>query len=203
MHSLLGCESICAVSAEETGRLASLLRFGLFAHAAALEIGRDPRATSLVLGTLGDGDRPIGSVDCKDGSSRPFDPKYVLDLMGSEPALRDAMDRAWCVSSLVLLGDRLAAESYYDRAPVLEMVRYLRNGISHGNRFSVRNPNELNVWPAHMRDAACRSSEPFEITPDLDGSAVLFEFMGPGDVLDLLISVSTHLGELDHSERSR
>jgi hypothetical protein len=91
----------------------------------------------------------------------------------------------------------LAAEGYYDRAPVLEMVRHLRNGIAHGNRFSLRNPTELNAWPAHTRDAACRSSGPFEITPDLDGSAVLFDFMGLGDVLDLLISVSTHLGDLD------
>jgi len=187
-----------AVSAEETGQLASMLRFGLYAHAAALEIGRHP-AASIALRASGDGDSPIGSVTCRDGSSRPFDLKYVLELMSSEPALRDEMDRAWCVSSLILLGDRLAAENYYDRAPVLEMVRHLRNGIAHGNRFTLRNPNELSVWPAHMRHAACRSSEPFEITPDLDGSAVLFDFMGPGDVLDLLISVSTYLGELDHS----
>lgn len=186
-----------AVSAEETGRLASLLRFGLYAHTAVVELGRHPHATSLALRTAGDGESPVGSVACKDGSSRPFDLKYALDLVGSEPALRDELDRAWCVSSLILLGDRLAMENYYDRAPVLEMVRHLRNGIAHGNRFTLRNPSELSTWPAHMRDAACRSSETFEITPDLDGSAVLFDYMGPGDVLDLLISVSTHLGDLE------
>jgi hypothetical protein len=47
-----------------------------------------------------------------------------------------------------------------------------------------------------MRDSACRSSEPLEIAPDLHGSTVLFDLMGPGDVLDLLISVSTHRGDL-------
>jgi len=123
--------------------------------------------------------------------------------MGSEPALRDELDRAWCVSSLILLSDRLAAEGYYDRAPVLEMVRHLRNGVAHGNRFNLRNPSELQVWPAHMRDAACRSSESFQITPELDGSTVFFDFMGPGDVLDLLISVSTYLGELGRSCKRR
>lgn len=187
------------MSAEETAQLASLLRTGLYAHAAAVEFGRDPRVLSLARLTEADG-RPIGTVICKDGSSRPFDLKYALDLMGTEPALRDEMDRAWCVSSLVLLGDRLLAEGYFDRAPVLEMVRHLRNGIAHGNRFTLRNPDELKLWPAHTRDAACRFSAPFEITPELEGTAVLFDFMGPGDVLDLLISVSTYLSEFNDSK---
>ncbi|MGA8047403.1 MAG: hypothetical protein WCA30_14175 [Dermatophilaceae bacterium] len=188
------------MTAEKTAQLASLLRFGLYAHAAAIEIGRDPRALSLALrASEEDGEPPTGSVSCRDGSSRPFNLKYALDLMGSEPTLRAEMDRAWCVSSLVLLGDRLAADNYYDRAPVLEVVRHLRNAIAHGNRFTLRKPEELETWPAHMRDAACRSSQPIEITPDLHGSAVLFEFMGPGDVLDLLISVSTHLQNLDRA----
>ena len=119
--------------------------------------------------------------------------------MGTEPALRDEMDRAWCVASLVLLGDRLLAEGYFDRAPVLEMVRHLRNGIAHGNRFTLRNPDELKLWPAHTRDAACRLS-PFEITPELEGTAVLFDLLGLGDVLDLLISVSTYLSEFNDSK---
>ena len=113
--------------------------------------------------------------------------------MGTEPALRDEMDRAWCVSSLVLLGDRLLAEGYYDRAPVLEMVRHLRNGIAHGNRFTIRKPDELRRQPAHTSGASCQSGLTFEVTPELDGTPVLFDFMAVGDVLDLLVSVGTHL----------
>ena len=79
------------------------------------------------------------------------------------------------------------------------MVRHLRNGTAHGNRFTLRNPDELKKWPAHTRGAACSYSEPFEVTPDLDGTEVLFDFMGPGDVLDLLISVSTYLSEYNGS----
>jgi len=138
----------------------------------------------------------MGTVLCKDGTARAFDLAYVRDQMRSHPTLRIELDRAWCASSLVMLGDRLAAEDYFDRAPVLEMVRHLRNGIAHGNRFTLRNPKELASQPAHTRDASCQTSEPFEITPELDGHAVLFDFMAPGDVLDLLISVSTHLMNL-------
>lgn len=107
----------------------------------------------------------------------------------------DELDRAWLGSALIVLGDRLAAESYFDRAPILEMVRHLRNGVGHGNRFEIRNPSELAVWPAHTLGAACASpnGSTFEITPDLHGSRVLFDFMGPGDVIDLFASVGTRL----------
>jgi hypothetical protein len=91
----------------------------------------------------------------------------------------------------------LAAEDYFDRAPVLEMVRHLRNGIAHGNEFTLRNPKELALWPAHTREASCQAANPFEITAELDGHAVLFDFMAPGDVLDLLISVGTYLTSLE------
>ncbi|NLT54581.1 MAG: hypothetical protein GXX79_08435 [Actinomycetales bacterium] len=105
------------------------------------------------------------------------------------------LDRAWLVSALVLLADNLAAENYFDRAPILEMVRHLRNGVSHGNRFEIRTPDALLEHPAHTRGAACISptGATFEITPELHGGPVLFDFMGPGDVLDVLISVGTHL----------
>ena len=78
-------------------------------------------------------------------------------------------------------------------------MRHLRNGVAHGNRFTLRYPDELKKWPAHTRGAACQDSAPFEVTPDLDGAEVLFDFMGPGDVLDLLISVSTYLRRYDDS----
>lgn len=82
---------------------------------------------------------------------------------------------------------------------MLKMVRQQRNGIAQGNRFTLRNPDELKKWPAHTRGAACQDSEPFEVKADLDGTEVLFDFMGPGDVLDLLISVSTYLRRYDDS----
>ncbi|HET7690511.1 MAG TPA: hypothetical protein VFK41_09040 [Nocardioidaceae bacterium] len=186
------------MSARDVGELAYLLRFGLYAHTAALEIARDPAASTSAL-TSGSAE---GVVHCRDGSERPFDLRHVIELMRNEPALSDELDRAWCVSSLMLLGDSLSAENYFDRAPVLEMVRHLRNAVAHGNRFTLRNPKELRAWPAHMRDASCRTANPPEITQERDGDRVLFDFMAPGDVLDLLISVGTHLLSLHEAANS-
>jgi hypothetical protein len=76
------------------------------------------------------------------------------------------------------------------------MVRHLRNGVAHGNRFTLRKPEELARWPAHTRDASCQTTTPFETTLQLDGQPVLFDFVATGDVLDILISVGTHLREL-------
>lgn len=181
------------MTAEEIGELASRLRFGLYAHSAILQAIRDPSAPAFVPRGPTPAERRSSEVLCKDGTSRAFDWHYALDLANSDPDVRGEMDRAWCVSSLILLGDRLGERDYFDRAPVLEMVRHLRNGVAHGNRFTIRNPSELSTWPAHTLNAACQSGETFVITPELDGSPVLFDFMAVGDVLDLLVSVSTYL----------
>jgi hypothetical protein len=181
-------------SREEVAELASQLRYGLYAHAAILQIARDPRATELAPAERFPGDGPSSAVTCKDGSTRPFYWHYALEQAETDPGLRDLMDRAWCTSSLILLGDRLADEDYFDRAPVLEMVRHVRNGVAHGNRFTILKASELAKWPAHNRHASCSTTEPLEITAELNGKQILFDFMGAGDVLDLLISVSAHLG---------
>lgn len=178
---------------EEVGELAYRLRYGLYAHTATQQIARELRTAALAPMAGPIPDQVSREVACKDGSTRPFLWGYALEQVDSDPTLQQLMDQAWCISSLIILGDRLAGEEYFDRAPVLEMVRHLRNGVAHGNRFTLRSRAELERWPAHTRDAACRLGEPFEITMGLDGRPVLFDFMAAGDVLDLLISVGTYL----------
>lgn len=180
-------------SRDDVGELASQLRYGLYAHAAILQIARDPRATKLAPAESFPGESPSSAVTCKDGSTRPFYWHYALEQAETDSTLRELLDRAWCISSLILLGDRLAEDDYFDRAPILEMVRHLRNGIAHGNRFTILNASELAKWPAHNRNASCSSTEPLEINAELNGKQILFDFMAPGDVLDLLISVWAHL----------
>lgn len=188
------------MTAEATGRLASLLRFGLYAHSAALDLALDASPGTALLEAADGIETQSSFVVANDGSMRNYDLTYVMGLLRTDPELRSARDRSWCVSALILLGDRLAEEGYFDRAPVLEMVRHLRNGIAHGNRFTILKPAELRDWPAHTRDAACQGGRPFQVTPELVGTPVLFEYMGKGDVLDLLISVSTHLTSLKRSD---
>jgi hypothetical protein len=56
--------------------------------------------------------------------------------------------------------------------------------------------------PVHNRDAFFRSPNNtiFEITPALNRQPVLFDFMGAGDVLDLLSSVGARLEQMGRGE---
>lgn len=96
---------------------------------------------------------------------------------------------------MLAVGDALERNGYFDRAPELELIRHLRNGIAHGNRFHIRDPEKLKKYPAHNRDGY-HNGTIFKITPELDGQPVLFDFIGAGDVLDLLHSVGHHLKQM-------
>jgi hypothetical protein len=65
------------------------------------------------------------------------------------------------------------------RAPELELIRHVRNGIGHGNRFDIRDPSRslLSTLP----------------TIALRGTGVLFDFAGPADLLDVLTSAKIYL----------
>ena len=73
---------------------------------------------------------------------------------------------------------------YFDRAPELELLRHLRNGVAQGNSFRIDNPKKLTKFPAHNLLAWAKSDSKavFEITPSLHDQPVLFDFMGPGDI---------------------
>jgi hypothetical protein len=76
----------------------------------------------------------------------------------------------------------------------LELVRHLRNGIAHGNRFNIPKPGreQLAKWPTHNRLATVKTGE-FEVVPSLNGQQVLWGFMERGDVLNLIQTVSVYL----------
>jgi hypothetical protein len=52
--------------------------------------------------------------------------------------------------------------------------------------------------PAHNRLAEAKgdAKTEFEIVPSLNGKPVLFDFIGPADVLDLLVSIELYLGRV-------
>jgi hypothetical protein len=79
------------------------------------------------------------------------------------------------------------------------------NGAAHGNVFRIDNSASLIKFPAHNRLAAIRSDTKaeFEITANLQGQPVLFDFMGPGDVLDLLMSVGLYLIRMGNGDPLR
>lgn len=181
-------EAACGVA-----QLASHMLRGYLAHIAAVR--SVPRVGGNALVRL-IADWPSDFVQRKDGSRWSFDTQDALvDL--ADKAIDAELPRVWLTGSLLALGDTLKEHGYFDRAPVLELVYHLRNGIAHGNRFNFKTTGleRLKKYPAHNRDALF-SKMLFEVAPTLNGQVVLFDFMDAGDVLDLLSSVGAHLRDL-------
>lgn len=137
-----------------------------------------------------------------DGTSHYYALAHYADVAATSSGYREVRDRLWPAGALLALGDALADVQYLDRAPDLEFVRHLRNGVAHGNRFHLRGTEPKR--PAHFSGPDRRGRPDgsttergrqtyFEIVPELNGKAVLFEFLGPGDLADLLLHLSWRL----------
>jgi hypothetical protein len=176
------------------GQMAERIAQGYYVHLAAIEVARDPRAVALSPKVEPGKRVPVGYVRRKDGTPYEFHFNHYLSQARNNPAIVDDLDRLWLVGALLAIGDELEKENYFDHAPELELLRHLRNGVAHGNTFRIK-PKRLARFPAHNRLALVRSdtNAEFEITPNLEKQCVLFDFMGPGDVLDLLSSVGLYL----------
>ena len=130
------------MSAAEVGQLARRLTCGLYVHDAAMGLIRDNRSLSLAPPSHAPGGPPEGLIKRKDGTSLAYDGVHHVEAARTDLVLAEELDRAFLVSALIMLGDRLAAEDYFDQAPILEMVRHLRNAAGHGNVFGIRDPEE-------------------------------------------------------------
>lgn len=192
-------------AAFDIGQLAQRMSSGLYMHTAAITLATDARAKSLGPSTLPGHIVPIGYITRKDGTSHAFHFHYYLDQARAEPAMIEDLARIWLVGSLLAIGDALSKHNYFDRAPELELLRHLRNGVAHGNAFRIDNPASLSKFPAHNKLAMIRSDTKaeFQISAKLHNLPVLFDFMGPGDVLDLLISVANYLIRMGNGDPLR
>jgi hypothetical protein len=83
----------------------------------------------------------------------------------------------------VNLGDELARNQYFDKSPELEFFRHVRNALGHGNRF-----NFVGKEPSRPATFNGRT-----LSNALDGQTLFFDYMGPGDALDLLDQIEAHL----------
>jgi hypothetical protein len=182
-------------AAYDAGQLAQDMVRGYAVHITAIRIA--PRLDHKAFIRL-IADRLTDSVPRKDGTQWSFDTQDALGDLANK-TIAEELPRSWLAGSLLALGDRLERNDYFDHAPELELVYHLRNGIAHGNRFDIRNRKRLEKYPAHNRNGWFRHTV-FEITQELDGKPVLFDFMQAGDVLDLLSSVGMQLKETGSSE---
>ncbi|MCK1383649.1 hypothetical protein [Bradyrhizobium sp. 21] len=182
------------------GRLAS----GYYAFLVAQYVAANPLSINALPPNGELGQSPIGKIARKDGTFHTLNLRYYLDLFREDQKIQTEILRAWALGALISLGDELSAHRYFDRAPILELVYHLRNGVAHGNRFNTTGGGlrRLAQFPAHNRAAMSKSPTgiTYEITPALSGS-VLFGFMGPADVIDLLQSVELHLSKAAGARR--
>jgi len=182
-------------AAFDVGQLAQDMVRGYAAHIAAIRVA--PRLDGKAIVQL-IADYPSDFLQRKDGTKWLFDMQDALVSL-ADKAVAAELPRVWLAGSLVRLGDALERNDYFNRAPELELVRHLRNGIAHGNRFEIREPEKLKKFPAHNRDGWFKHTI-FEITRALNGQCVLFDFMEAGDVLDLLSSVGLYLKQMGNGE---
>jgi hypothetical protein len=189
------------------GQLAQALNEGYMAFAATDSFIRHPYAADALdrIETAHQGPSlvPTQPIFRTDGTAHFFQVLHALRTITNKPDYRETYDRVWLGGAVLTLGDELARNGYFDKAPDLEFVRHLRNGVAHGNRFHF-SPKEPRL-PAHFTGPAERllpdgvTATPagdvhtFEITRSLQGTTLLFDFMGPGDICDLLIFVSWRL----------
>jgi hypothetical protein len=191
----------------QVGQLAQELNEGYMAYAGSTSLARHPYAIQLVerleRENTGPAIVPIESILRKDGSAAFFSLSHALRKISTSQTYREVHDRLWLGGALLTLGDELARVRYFDKGPDLEFIRHLRNGIAHGNRFHFERGAPQR--PAHFTGSAQRlladghtttprgQAHTFVISSALNGRGVLFDFLGPGDVCDLLAFVSVRL----------
>lgn len=184
------------------GQLAQYLFGSYFAQLTAFLTAADARAPALRPGIEAGHVVPVGRVPDKVGDGHAFHLPYYLEWARKTP--EEEFERAALAAALIALGGALAEHSSFDHAPELELVRHVRNGVAHGNRFNIddRGRKQLAKHPAHNRIATVKSSE-FEVIPSLNGREVLFLFMERGDVLNLIQTVSVYLIRMGNGDPLR
>jgi hypothetical protein len=180
------------------GRMAQRLATGYYCFLVAHLVAVNPQSINSLPPAKVPGEDPTGEIKRKDGTFHTLDLRYYLDLLRADQSLQGNFLRAWAMGALLALGDELGKHSYFDHAPILELIYHLRNGIAHGNQFHIDHQGQrrLAKYEAHNRHAIVKSplGTLYEITPDLTGP-VLFDFMGAADVIDLLQSAEVYLSQ--------
>jgi hypothetical protein len=179
-------------------RMAHGLAVGYYSFLVAHLVAVNPTSINSLPRPMVIGQNPTGEIQRKDGTSHTLDLRHYLDLLREDHDLQRYFLRTWAMGALLMLGDELARHDYFDHAPVLELVYHLRNGVAHGNQFNVTESGKkrLKKYPAHNKNAVVRSpaGTVYEISATV-GGPVLFDFIGPADVIDLLQSVEIYLSK--------
>lgn len=197
-HRQIGDEMAQPSEILAVSRTAGRLALGYYAFLVAQYVAANPHSINSLPPAKELGQDPTGELKRKDGTFHTLSMRHYLDLFREDHGVQREILRSWAIGALLTLGDELTVHRYFDHAPILEFVYHLRNGVAHGNRFNITKSGRARLaqYPAHNRDAAVRSpvGVVYEVTPDLSGP-VLFDFIGPADIIDVLQSVEVHLSK--------
>jgi hypothetical protein len=178
------------------GKSISELAQGCYAYEALSLVAIHPKA-QLIVPDVPVGQGAQGKLVRRDGTSHSFDMRHYLNLAKGHAITNQYILRSWYSGALITAGDLLTGHSYFDRQPEFELVYHLRNGAAHGNRFNITSNGEkrLHSYSAYLR--WFDNSERFRVDKTLNGSKMLFDFVGPGDVADILTFAAERLKDLE------
>jgi hypothetical protein len=186
-------------AAYDVGVMVQRLAEEYYTHIAALHVAADPRAAAFAAPVESGELVPVLRVPRDDGTRQKFDFHHFLAAVKT-PELLEDFKQAWLASSLLRIGDALGENGYFGHAPEAELVRHLRNGIAHKNRFTFKGGNVVDrkssqlKYPAHNRRyTKALTMREYAIDTHLKGNAVLFDYGGPAAILDILTALGWHL----------
>jgi hypothetical protein len=196
-------QKIVNQEAVDVATLAQRMVSQYFSHVAAIHVARDPRAETLGPQIEPGQTVPVLKIPRGDGNAMImwFD-HYLAE--GRKPETRQDFDRVWLMGALLMVGDALGASGYFGHEPEVEIIRHLRNGIAHGNRFAfhskvIDKATGKLKYPANISRYAARQAMPsHEVDTNLQGTEVFSGWGGPDAIIDCLTVLGVHLWHVGH-----
>jgi hypothetical protein len=169
---------------------------GCYAFEALSLIASSPKIDAVVPASpVGEGLQ--GKLGRLDNTHHSFDVRYYLTSAIDQKFHNENISQAWHLGALIKSGEMLKEKCCFNHDPEFELIYHLRNAAAHGNKFNIdaRGKKRLSSHDAHLRwyDGSIR----FKISSSMNGKKLLFDFIGPGDVADILTLTAERLKDLE------